>query len=149
MRQAERIRPEFVESVPPELIEGVLYISLRNKTVLHLCCCGCGEEVETPLSPAEWCLTYDGEDVSLSPSVGNWGLECKAHYWIQRGRIKWADRWSAEKIEAVRSRDSLDFHRTVVEKSEVEEKTLDAQTEPGTTEPKIRFWARIRKALGL
>ncbi len=52
--------------------------------------CGCGERVSTPLSPAQWKLTYDGETISLSPSVGNGALPCNSHYVIVRNEVRWA-----------------------------------------------------------
>jgi hypothetical protein len=63
---------------------GVLYVSPGYATVTHLCCCGCGAEVVTPLSPTDWKLTFDGVAISLSPSVGNWSLPCRSHYFIDR-----------------------------------------------------------------
>ncbi|MFH9405198.1 DUF6527 family protein [Streptomyces sp. NPDC017638] len=75
------------------------------RTCGHLCCCGCGEEVVTPLSPAQWSLTYDGESVSLTPSIGNWSLSCRSHYWIRAGRVHWSHRYSAAEIDQNRDRD--------------------------------------------
>lgn len=72
-------------------------------TAAHKCCCGCGGEVITPLSPTDWNLTYDGETISLSPSIGNWGFDCMSHYWIQGSRVQWAPRWSKARIKANRS----------------------------------------------
>lgn len=103
------VKPEFVDSVPTELKAGVAYVSLKNKTVLHLCCCGCGEEVETPLSPAEWSFAYDGEDLSLHPSIGNWALPCKSHYWITAGRIRWARAWTESEVRESGIADSQAF----------------------------------------
>jgi hypothetical protein len=62
---------QFGEYVPSELADGVLYISIPYRTVVHRCLCGCGNKVVTPISPAEWQLTYDGETISLTPSIGN------------------------------------------------------------------------------
>ena len=45
---------EFVEYIPEDINEGILYISLPFGTVVHKCACGCGEEVVTPLGPTEW-----------------------------------------------------------------------------------------------
>ena len=72
-----RLRHEFVDHIPEQLDDGVLYVSIRFGTVVHRCACGCGEEVVTPLGPAEWRLTYDGRTVSLEPSVGNWSFPCR------------------------------------------------------------------------
>ncbi len=86
------VRPLFVEVVPgPDLMEdGVLYISIAYATAIHKCACGCGRQAVTPLSPEEWSLSYNGETISLRPSIGNWGMECKSHYWIRDNRVIWA-----------------------------------------------------------
>jgi len=54
------VTPEFVEYIPDELVARTLYIAAKYRTVVHLCCCGCGRKVVTPLSPAAWRLTFDG-----------------------------------------------------------------------------------------
>lgn len=105
MTSIVRMRHEFVEHVPQELQEGVLYISIQYSTAVHRCCCGCGNEVVTPLSPTDWRLTFDGETISLHPSIGNWSFECQSHYWIEHGNIRWAPRWSKDEIEDGRARD--------------------------------------------
>ncbi len=69
---------------------GILYISIEFASMSHLCCCGCGREVITPLSPKDWKFTYDGASVSVHPSIGNWSLPCRSHYIIQSGGIRWA-----------------------------------------------------------
>jgi hypothetical protein len=95
----------FVEHVPDQLQDGMLYISIPFATVVHRCCCGCGREVVTPLSPTDWRLTFDGESVSLHPSIGNWSFPCRSHYWIERSRVRWAPSWSREEIDAGRAVD--------------------------------------------
>lgn len=105
MRRREEIRAEFLEVIPDALEEGVLYISIPHATALHRCLCGCGAEIVTPLSPTDWELTYNGESVSLSPSIGNWSYPCQSHYWIRRNHVHWARRLSAAQIAAVRERD--------------------------------------------
>jgi hypothetical protein len=92
------IAPEFVDSFPAHMNLGVLYVSIRYRTCGHLCCCGCCQEVVTPLSPAQWSLTYDGEAISLRPSVGNWALACQSHYWIRENQVLWARRFSAAEV---------------------------------------------------
>lgn len=105
MRQPTVLAYEFVKAIPNELEDQTLYVSIDYATVAHKCCCGCGREVVTPLSPTDWKLTYDGESISLNPSVGNWSFECRSHYWIEKSTIWWADHWSREKIEAGRTYD--------------------------------------------
>ena len=96
---------EFVEFIPDDLKEGTIYISMRFATVAHRCCCGCGNEVVTPLSPTDWKLIFDGKTISLDPSIGNWGFECRSHYWIRNNRVRWAARWSKEEVDAGRASD--------------------------------------------
>jgi len=99
------LTPEFIELAPPELKEGVLYVSMVHACVIHRCCCGCGEKVVTPLSPAEWQLSYDGEAVSLHPSIGNSRFPCRSHYWVKRGRVVWVPKLTAAEAEAARGFD--------------------------------------------
>src|SRR5690606_9199611 len=54
---------------------------------------------------AQWRLIYDGVSVSLSPSVGNWDLPCRSHYWIRNNKIEWAKPWDTARIEAGLKRD--------------------------------------------
>ena len=102
------IRPQFVEFIPRELDEGVLYISERYRTASHKCACGCGEKVVTPFSPADWSLRKEVDLVSLHPSIGNWNYPCQSHYWIRRNRIQWAAPLSPREIARVQRRDLVD-----------------------------------------
>ncbi|GAA3559916.1 DUF6527 family protein [Kribbella ginsengisoli] len=98
------MRAEFVRSFPSELEPGRLYISSHFSTASHLCACGCGHEVVTPLSPKQWVLTFDG-NVSLRPSIGNWALPCQSHYVIERGEVRWAYRFTREEVQRNRESD--------------------------------------------
>jgi hypothetical protein len=99
----------FVETVPPDLEEGKLYISMRYRTASHLCACGCGNKVVTPIKPPKWHLYFDGSAVSLWPSIGRWQLPCQSHYWIEQGRVRWSKPWTPEQIEAGRMQDAEDL----------------------------------------
>ena len=99
-----RLRHEFVDHIPEQLDDGVLYVSIRFGTVVHRCACGCGEEVVTPLGPAEWRLTYDGRTVSLEPSIGNWSFPCRSHYWVDGGIVRWAHVFSKTEVALVRQK---------------------------------------------
>ncbi|WP_420811222.1 DUF6527 family protein [Desulfosediminicola ganghwensis] len=100
-----RIAHRFVETVPEQIDDGTLYISQRYKTAVHKCCCGCGEEVVTPLNPADWSLQLAGGKVTLYPSIGNWSYKCRSHYWIERNQVIWAGSMSQRKVERNRARD--------------------------------------------
>lgn len=97
----------FVQHVPEQLEEGVLYVSTEYATVAHKCYCGCGSEVITPLSPTDWRLTFDGESITLYPSIGNWSFACRSHYWIERGKVIPARQWSEYEIAAGRENDAF------------------------------------------
>lgn len=99
-----RLDHEFVDYIPDQMDDGVLYVSTRFGTVVHRCACGCGEEVVTPLGPAEWRLTYDGRTISLAPSIGNWSFRCRSHYWIDEGNVRWARGFSEDEVVQVRQK---------------------------------------------
>ena len=102
------VKHEFVHFIPDVLEEGTVYVSIPYATVVHKCCCGCGREVVTPLSPTDWELRFDGKSISLYPSIGSWALPCQSHYWIRRDHVIWARRWSKEEIEDVRAAERLE-----------------------------------------
>lgn len=106
MRQTH-LSHQFVEYIPEQIEEGVLYISKRYGTAVHKCCCGCGEEVITPLGPTDWSLWVTGNDVTLDPSIGNWSYACRSHYLIRRSKVVWAGQMSKQKIERGRAIDRV------------------------------------------
>ena len=101
------LKHEFVEFIPDTLQDGVIYVSIPLATASHKCVCGCGNEVVTPITPTDWELTYDGESVSLDPSIGNWSFPCRSHYWITRNRARWAPQWSEKEIASGRAHDRM------------------------------------------
>lgn len=98
---------KFVDLIPNEIEVGVVYISIKYGTVVHKCCCGCENEVVTPLSPTDWELIFNGETISLYPSIGNWSFDCKSHYWIIENRVEWARKWTDEEILSGRRSDYI------------------------------------------
>lgn len=100
-----RFEHQFVESAPQTLEPAVLYVSIRHKNVLHLCACGCGFEVVTPLAPHRWHLIFDGETISLEPSVGNSVLPCRSHYFITNSEVDWHRPMTDKSIAWARRRD--------------------------------------------
>jgi hypothetical protein len=107
MMQYTHLKHQFVKHIPKDINPGILYISVEYGTAVHTCCCGCGQEVVTPFTPTDWKLTYDGESISLYPSIGNWSLSCRSHYVIMRGSVIEAGPWSDEQIASERLRDRL------------------------------------------
>jgi hypothetical protein len=107
MKQGIVLKHKFVESLPDTLDEKTLYVCMEFATAAHKCCCGCGNEVVTPLSPTDWKLMYDGRVVTLNPSIGNWSFPCRSHYWIRGDRVEWAPSWSDAEVRAGRMHDRL------------------------------------------
>jgi hypothetical protein len=146
MKTSRELVHEFVEYVPDVLKDGTVYVSIPFSTVIHRCCCGCGSQVVTPLSPTDWKLTFDGESITLYPSIGNWSFECQSHYWIENNRVIWAEHWSEGRIAAARAS----------ERAAKEEQFRDAPSEtaipeaPAASEAsgralKTRGWRRFLK----
>lgn len=91
-----------VQFLPKQLSPGILYVSDEYQVAGHLCCCGCGNKVITPLGPAEWSVTEQNGKPSIWPSIGNWQLPCRSHYIISAGQIRWSGQWTDAQILAGR-----------------------------------------------
>lgn len=96
----ETIKLLKVYYLPKQLEEGVLYVSKEFGVAGHLCACGCKNRIITPIGPTEWSFKEAHNKPSLYPSIGNWQLPCKSHYWITNGSIDWSYEWSEEQIFA-------------------------------------------------
>lgn len=89
--------------MPDHLEPGLLYVADAFGAAAHLCACGCGTIIRTPLN--RWSLIESEDGPSLDPSIGNWQEPCQSHYWIERGEVLWADKWTPEQIAAGRQRE--------------------------------------------
>ena len=148
MREETVLTHAFVEYIPDELQDGMLYISTTYATVAHTCCCGCGNQVITPLSSTDWKLIFDGESISLDPSIGNWNFACQSHYWIRRNRVRWASKWSQKEIHAGRIQDTLAKERYYDSNTapNMPDTTL-ASREAENGRPEEGFWQKLKKWL--
>lgn len=124
-----RLPPQFVEYLPETMDEGVLYVSMSYAVAAHRCACGCGREVVTPLSPTDWKLVFDGENVSLDPSIGNWSLPCRSHYFIRGGNVQWALDMTDAAIQCGRLRDRASKDAHYAKKSGLQSKLKEGQAE--------------------
>lgn len=102
MSRLSTIALERVTYLPKQLAPGVLYVSEEYGVAGHLCACGCGQKVVTPLNPAAWTFSERNGRPTLRPSIGNWQLPCRSHYLITAGDIDWAGQWSEAQIIAGR-----------------------------------------------
>lgn len=139
---------KFVQYIPDIMEEGVIYISMDFATAAHLCACGCGNEVITPFSPTDWNMTFNGEAVSLRPSIGNWSFDCRSHYWIKNNRVEWAGPWSEEEISDGRIADKYRKGNYYESKSATDIETphtaVSAPENPLSVS-ELTLWQRIRK----
>lgn len=142
MYRHTRLEHRFVQYIPEQLEPGIIYISMEYATAAHGCCCGCGEQVITPFTPTDWELTFDGETVSLWPSIGNWNFACRSHYIIRNSRIVGAEPWEDERVDRNRRRDKRP-------KEEFYGKPNNTDDVPKPTEKAIGqdlgLWDRIKK----
>lgn len=142
MIRYNRFEHRFVQHIPDTMSPGVLFISMEYGTAVHSCCCGCGEEVVTPFTPTDWKMTFDGETVSLHPSVGNWSLACRSHYVIRQGRVIEAGQWTDAQVQAERSRDravKARYYGTAVSDNGLANHADQPQVENVTS----GFWQRL------
>lgn len=144
MMRYRQLGHEFVRHIPVNIEPGILYVSMEFATAAHRCCCGCGEEIITPFTPTDWKMTFDGESVSLAPSIGNWNLACRSHYVIRGGEVLEAGPWSEPQIAAERLRDRMakaNYYGTPV-RNESLESALKATTLKSDG-PWKRLWKRL------
>ncbi len=142
------VEPKFVKAVPRQLEPGVLYVSVDYGTVVHACCCGCGQEVVTPLTPTDWRMTYDGETVSLWPSVGNWNLPCQSHYVIDQNLVIEQGRWGRTRIEAEQRRNKaakVAFYETHGQPEEHPQADSPSVKTPEYKTKLLAFWEFISR----
>jgi Family of unknown function (DUF6527) len=139
-----RLEHRFVDHIPDAIEPGVLYVSIKYATAAHRCCCGCGHEVITPFTPTDWRLIFDGESVTLSPSIGSWSLACRSHYVIDKGRVVEAGPWSDEEVAAERARDRRAKAR-YYDLTQPAPASVSAQhARPEASRPRQRVWQTIR-----
>lgn len=96
--ELKELKTIYTDYIPPdsELEQDNIYISKKFGTSTHLCACGCGEKVVLPFITSGsrentefWTLYEQDEKVTFKPSVGNYSLDCKSHYWINDSTVIW------------------------------------------------------------
>ncbi len=83
----------------------------------------------TPIRPREWRMLWDGEAVSLYPSVGNKRFTCRSHYWLKNNLISWLPPFTDRDLGL----DNPDLGRAPIITDERVEKSKA-----------LGFWARVR-----
>lgn len=122
--------------IPNDLEHGIIYFSKDYSTAMHLCACGCGNKVITPIKPSYWRIAIEN-GLSVSPSIGNWDFPCRSHYWITNGKVRWDDDFSPERVDELR-------------RDEREIRIRSAATSNNSVLARIRSWANglVRRLRG-
>lgn len=145
--RTDRLAPRFVDSIPEGQLEpGYLYVSIRFRTAQHLCACGCGSRIVTPIKPAKYALTYDGETVSLWPSVGNWQKPCRSHYVVTDSRVVWYPEWTDRQIARGRARDEAELRDYYEARSAPPQPSqFERDSAPASLPARIAAWLKARR----
>jgi hypothetical protein len=146
VRNGSAIEPVFAETFPDTLEPAKLYVSIPHRVAAHSCACGCGEPVFTPISPVGWSIQFNGEAISLYPSIGNWSLPCRSHYWIRNNRVEWSCRFSEGDIKAVKERDLLSRERYFGQPDSPDKTKSEEPPEEGGFAKRAKKIARTLKA---
>lgn len=89
-----KFKSQFVETVPSELKDGILYVCINCNVIVHKCACGCREKTVTPIDKKYgWKMIYDGQTITLRPSIGNFSIPCKSHYYITENKVEWLEEY--------------------------------------------------------
>ncbi len=76
----------YVDTLPlkKDMEEGIVYVSERTWQSSHLCACGCGDEILTPLVRGGWKhVVNEKDEITLFPSVTS--ESCDSTYSINQG----------------------------------------------------------------
>lgn len=92
--KTNKFKVQFVDRIPSNLEDGILYVCISCNVIVHKCACGCGEKTVTPIDKKYgWKMTYDGQAITLRPSIGNFNILCQSHYYITENRVEWLENY--------------------------------------------------------
>ena len=90
--KTNKFKVEFVDKIPSNLKDGILYVCISCNVIVHRCACGCGERTITPIDKKYgWVMKYDGQAITLRPSIGNFSIPCRSHYYITDNNVEWIE----------------------------------------------------------
>lgn len=114
------IELKHIKYIPSDLKFGILYVSHEYQVAAHLCPCGCSNKIVTPLGINEWEFSQINGKPCLYPSIGNWQLPCRSHYWVAEGEILWAGQWTEKQIKRGREaeiKQDIEYYKSLQRKS--------------------------------
>jgi hypothetical protein len=146
--KTKKYKFQFVEFMPEDIQDGIIYISMEYAVAVHKCACGCGQKVVTPFTPTDWKVTFDGESISLSPSIGNWSFPCRSHYFIRNNNVAWAKNMSDEAIEFGRQRDRKNKSIFYGQTDSHEKMSTDVSVDTTSSQKREGLFSAIIRFLG-
>ena len=114
-RPMQKVVARFVDTIPAgKRTEGEILISIKYGIASLACPCGCGNAMDLPIEPHRWSIKWDGEHISMSPSISSSRTQCKSHYWITDNRILWAQpigEWSERRKDRAEAKARRAAHK--------------------------------------
>ena len=84
---------------------------------------------------------------ALFPTIGNWSVPCRSHYWIERSRVRWSHAMSTFEIDRVRQRDRAAVEYQARPSMRAQTPAITPPTQQ--SRPTTSFWQRLRRFLGI
>ena len=84
--------PKYMDELPQDCEQGILYVSRKFGISTHSCPCGCGHKVVLNFKPEwsdGWDLIEEESFVTFRPSILNAGMPCRSHYFITHNTVEW------------------------------------------------------------
>lgn len=98
--KTNKFKVEIVDKIPSNLKDGILYVCISCNVIVHRCACGCGERTVTPIDKKYgWKMIYDGQSITLRPSIGNFSIPCQSHYYITENKVEWLESYLQNNTE--------------------------------------------------
>lgn len=88
------------EKLPDQVGAFEFHYSRRFDMAALSCACGCGHKVMLNLLDQHQLEIEDGLP-TVTPSILVADAPCLSHFFIRRGRVDWAQRWSKKTVDAV------------------------------------------------
>jgi hypothetical protein len=91
-------------------------------------------------------MSFDGQTISLRPSIGNWDYHCRSHYIIRRNRVIEAKPLSDDEIAAGRRKDKAAKAEFYQSRDDYDENQSPAASMHGSNQRR-GFFSRITARL--
>lgn len=88
------------ERLPSQVGPFEFHYSRRFEMAALACACGCGHRVMLNLLDQHQLVIENGLP-TVSPSILVADAPCLSHFFIERGRVQWAQQWSKKTVDRV------------------------------------------------